>query len=193
MADSHGDSEAITAAAAFLKAHGCRLLIHLGDICDSADPFTVASCVAAVREAGILAVRGNNDHALVADETVRLDPEPRAWLAGLPLRIDMPSAVFIHNRPNIRRLGKAALFGDLTDAEALSFLHACPRRILFRGHSHRPSIQRIGPGGLTAAPLPGAPGVVVDGGAVITCGSLDRGTVLMWDTVGQRVTLVERD
>lgn len=187
MADSHGDSRTIAAAAAFLKAGGCRWVIHLGDICDSRDPSTAAACVAAVRRAGILAVRGNNDHALVTGEDCRLDPVTRAWLARLPLRIDTPPAVFIHNRPNIRRLAMAALFGDLTDAEILGFFYACPGRLLFRGHSHRPLIQRADAGGLMQAPLPGAPGVAVDGGAAITCGSLDQGAVLVWDTGARRV------
>jgi predicted phosphodiesterase len=186
MADSHGDSGAIARAAFFLKARGCSLMVHLGDIGDAGDPPTAAACVAEVSRAGILAVRGNNDHALMADDS-RLDPETRAWFARLPLRIETPSAVFVHNRPNIRRLGVAALFGDLTDAEVLGFLRSHPGRLLFRGHSHRPLMQRAGAGGLERVALAGPPGVTVSGGAVITCGSLDRGTVLVWDAMAQRV------
>ena len=189
MADSHGDSEAIAAAAALLKAGGCRLLVHLGDICDSTDASTAAASVAAVRREAMWAVRGNNDQALLADQGPRLDPDTRAWLGRLPLRIETPSAVFVHNRPRVRRLGMAALFGDLTDGEMLAFLGDGSGRLLFRGHSHRPLIEQAGPGGVVPAPLPGPPGVSLGGGAVITCGSLEKGTVLVWDLVAWRVAL----
>jgi len=187
MADSHGDSKAIAAAAAFLKAAGCRLLVHLGDICDSTDASTAAACVAAVRREGMWAVRGNNDQALLADGAPALDPGTRAWLGRLPLGIETPSAVFVHNRPGVRRLGRAALFGDLADGEILSFLGDGAGRLLFRGHGHRPLLQQAGPGGVIQTALPGPPGVSLSGAAMITCGSLDRATVLVWDTVARRV------
>lgn len=191
MADSHGDSRAIDAAAALLEAAGCRLLVHLGDICDSSGGSTAAACVAAVRRWGMWAVRGNNDQAMLAVQEPRLAPEARAWLGRLPLRIETSSAVFVHNRPNVRRLGRSALVGDLTDGEILAFLRHGPGRLLFRGHSHRPQVQQAGPAGVAPTALPGPPGMRLPGGAVITCGSLERGTVLVWDTVARRVALLK--
>jgi predicted phosphodiesterase len=187
MADSHGDSGAIAAAAVFLKAVGCRLLVHLGDICDSIDASTAAASVAAVRREKMWAVRGNNDQALLGDQALGLDPDTRAWLGCLPLGIETPSAVFVHNRPHVRRLGRAALFGDLGDGEILGFLRDGSGRLLFRGHSHRPLIEQAGPGGVAQTDLPGPPGVSLPGAAVITCGSLEKGTVLVWDTLARRV------
>ncbi len=187
MADSHGDSGAIAAAVAALRGRGCQTIIHLGDIVDSCEPATAAACVARLTGPGILAVCGNNDHALLAESPDALAPETRRWLAALPLTIQTPAAVFAHNRPDVDRLGTSALFGDLSDRETAAFLRASPGRLLFRGHSHLARIRRPGAAGLETLAPPAEPGIAVAGGAVITCGSLEKNTALVWEPSSGRV------
>ena len=73
MADSHGDPEAIDNGALYLKDKGCTALYHLGDICDATCLKSADSCVAQVRNHGIVAVKGNNDHTLAIDARGRSD------------------------------------------------------------------------------------------------------------------------
>jgi predicted phosphodiesterase len=182
MADSHGDSAAIAAAVARFMACGCNWIVHLGDICDSTDPTTASACVAELLLPKILAVRGNNDHALASDAAAALDERTRSWLAGLPVCIETPSALFTHNRVPFARLGFSSLFGDLDDSQALAYLRSAPGRLLFRGHSHHCLIRRLCSGKITCQVPPVDQGLPIRGGAVITCGSLEQGTALVWDT-----------
>ena len=65
MADSHGSPEAIKAGIIFLKNRNCHLIYHLGDICDSHRPETANECVRLLKENEILAIKGNNDYAIL--------------------------------------------------------------------------------------------------------------------------------
>lgn len=182
MADSHGDGDAIAAGLACLRKAGCRTLVHLGDICDSARRDTAGACIARVMAGGMWAVRGNNDHVLLAAGGPGLDPDARGYLARLPLVIETPTAVFTHNRPRVAVLGTTALIGDLAESEVQRFRSDFPKRLLFRGHSHRPMLRLPGPPqaslrDLTPSPAPQP----VSGGTVITCGSVADGTVLVWE------------
>lgn len=182
MADSHGDAALIALAVDRMRQEGCITLLHLGDICDSAHPQTADACVSLLKRHAVLAVRGNNDHALVAAESDMGGPT-LAWLQRLPLVIETPMAVFVHSRAGVSRLGWAAMIGDMDDGEALRFMTAFPGRLLFRGHSHRASIRCLSPTGLIEAPLPKAGGfpAPLPGGAVITCGSLCDGAAWIWN------------
>lgn len=189
MADSHGDAHAIAAGLERLDHAGCGTVFHLGDICDSAAPETAAACVRRLAVAGAMAVRGNNDHALLAGGGA-LDPLTRTYLEGLPLAIDTPAALFTHSRPQVDALGFAALIGDLDEDQAVLFLRTFPGRLLFRGHGHHPSLRRLRG---AAAPLRDlnarAPVQSVRDGAVVTCGSVAQGTVLVWDPLSARIAL----
>ena len=183
MADSHGDPEALGRAVRRLVQTGCRLLVHLGDICDSARPQTAAACVDLLARHEVLAVCGNNDHALIAAGTA-VAGRALAWLTRLPLVIETPSAVFVHSRADIDRLGKSAMVQDMDDDAALRFLKQFPKRLLFRGHGHQPNITHRSGARLTHPPLPilDGPPAALGEGAVITCGSLlGDGSVWVWD------------
>jgi predicted phosphodiesterase len=181
MADSHGDAALIALAVDRLRQEGCTALLHLGDICDSALPRTADACVSLLKRHAVLAVCGNNDHALVAGGA-DMDGPTLAWLQRLPLAIETPMAVFVHSRADVPRLGRAAMIGDMDDEETLRFMTAFPGRLLFRGHSHRASIRCLSPTGLIEAPLlkAGDFSAPLPGGAVITCGSLCEETAWIW-------------
>ncbi len=183
MADSHGDPQALVRAIRRLIQNGCRSLLHLGDICDSALPQTAAACVDLLARHEVLAVCGNNDQALITAGAAVPD-SALAWLTCLPLAIETPSAVFVHSRTDIDRLGKSAMVQDMDDETALRFLKHFPKRLLFRGHGHRPKIMGRSGTRLTQSPLPilDGPPAVLGQGAVITCGSLlGEGSVWVWD------------
>ena len=125
MADIHGDPEAIATGALFLKQRGCRALYHLGDICDSTLWKTADECVAQVRDHGIVAVKGNNDHTLAADARGRSDggirPATITFLENLPLSLTVGSAKLVHSRPFVRQLGLSAMIGVMGKREADKF------------------------------------------------------------------------
>jgi predicted phosphodiesterase len=182
MADSHGVPSLIQGGLQRLTKAGCRFILHLGDICDSDRPWTAAACVALLERHAVLAVCGNNDQALVAAGGA-IAREARRWLAGLPLMIETPSALFVHSRADLERLGKAAMIRDLDDESALGFLKRFPGRLLFRGHSHHAAIRCRSGGGLTRLPPPilDGPALRLPPGAVVTCESLLSGSVWVWE------------
>ena len=67
MADSHGKPETILAALAVLKDLNCRPIYHLGDVCDSTRPETAEACLGPLQEQRVITIKGNNDHAIVAN------------------------------------------------------------------------------------------------------------------------------
>jgi predicted phosphodiesterase len=69
MADSHGQPGVITAALELFQREGCRLIYHLGDICDSDHPETADSCAEILRASNVTAIKGNNDHAISGNHT----------------------------------------------------------------------------------------------------------------------------
>ena len=73
MADSHGKPETILAALAAIKGLNCRSIYHLGDVCDSFHPETAESCLRPLQEHQVIAIKGNNDHAIVANNLGRND------------------------------------------------------------------------------------------------------------------------
>ena len=145
MADSHGQPDTIASAAAYLKAHACTTLIHLGDICDSLHPQTAGACIALIKAHGIIALKGNNDHSMAGNLAGRKDcADLRAvasYLRALPLVYHHQNAIFTHSRPFVEELGPVALIGSMGPAETRRFFAASPEAVLFRGHAHSPGIM----------------------------------------------------
>ncbi|MCP4667565.1 MAG: hypothetical protein GY849_14505, partial [Deltaproteobacteria bacterium] len=108
MADSHGQAETIVAAIAFLSAMDCRPMYHLGDICDSLHPETTEACLLPLRESMVTAIKGNNDHAIVANQVgMEQESVPKkalAFLSNLPLMAQYKNAMFTHSLPFEREL-----------------------------------------------------------------------------------------
>jgi predicted phosphodiesterase len=144
MADSHGEPHKIIAAARFLNKKGCRLLFHLGDICDSAHPETVEPCVRALKDLAVTAVRGNNDHLILVNHLGQTEkimpPDILDFLQSLPLVVKYHIAILTHSLPFLQELGLSSMVSPMDRKQTARFFDTYPDRILFRGHSHSPEI-----------------------------------------------------
>ena len=192
MADSHGESDKITAALDFLFEKGCDRLYHLGDICDSAHPGTAEACVRPLLESGILAIKGNNDHQIEVNNrsrgrnrSYRKDLIPRdvlEFIQELPLVRSCQPALFTHSLPFARELGLSSMVGTMGEMELNWFFSTHPRGLLFRGHSHDPELifkqdHRI----KTRLLQPGRMYAISDQlPAVVTCGALTGRFCMIW-------------
>ena len=188
MADSHGNADMIAAALRLFQASRCGRIVHLGDICDSVAFEQTDACVELLRAHRVLAVKGNNDHALVrngqARQSTAISAETIAYLEALPLQIELAAALFVHSRPFADTLGMAAMTGDIDQAEVSRFREQYPGKILFRGHGHTPRVFRLN----------GSPARVVSPDAgnrnrwqvdrrqgwIVTCGALFKGLCMTW-------------
>jgi len=129
MADSHGNPDMIAAALRLFQVRGCSRMVHLGDICDSVVYQQTDACVELLLTHRVLAVKGNNDHAIVRDGRARqsraISEETIAYLEALPLQIELAAALFVHSRPFADILGMAAMTGDI-DQDEVARLRAWP-------------------------------------------------------------------
>lgn len=193
MADSHGRPEAITAALAYLVKRKCRPIIHLGDICDSAHPETAQACVVPIQEYAVTAIKGNNDHTIVANCTDHrqnsVPSEIIRFLQDLPLVACFQKAVFTHSLPFYQTLGLSCMIRNLGPREVDQIFTQYAEQVVFRGHSHTPEIiwqqghetraQVLYPGRKIslAERMP----------AVVTCGALTDGLCMIWEPMANRL------
>jgi predicted phosphodiesterase len=187
MADSHGQPETIKAVLAALSNLACRTVYHLGDVCDSAHPETAEVCLRLLQEQHVIMIKGNNDHAIIANNIDRRCPfaAPEVWryLRAAPLIQFYQNAVFTHSLPFADTLGLSSMIGTLGENEALRSFNEFPHHIVFRGHSHSPEIVQPRGRGVTSHSL--GPGEKVDLAgripSVVTCGALTRGLYMVWN------------
>lgn len=187
MADSHGQVRALTAAISVLKRHGCDNLYHLGDICDSAYPESTQPCLDIIREHRVMAIKGNNEHAVAVNlkdheddaEAVRL----AAFLSRLPLIRSCPGAVFAHSLPFEKELGLSAMVRIMEPLAAELFFRMYPGQVLFRGHSHTPELVFSQAGKAVTRPIPADEKIRLADirPCVVTCGALMDGLCLLWN------------
>ena len=188
IADSHGHVQKLADAIAFLKKQNCRRIYHLGDICDSTSPQTADACTAIMRDNKIMAVKGNNDHALTLGDSGRTgDPVSTItvnYLRNLPLLLKDRTLLFTHSLPFIEELGLSAMIGQMTPKNIVRFFTDYPTSILFRGHSHSPEIIRPENHNFSCIPL--VPGQKFDlnltAPCVFTCGALTDGHCLILES-----------
>lgn len=158
IGDVHAEDDSLAFAIRTLEALGARTLLQVGDIADG--PGDLARTVALLREHAVLAVRGNHDRWLLADQLRELpyarrrsatDPAVLEYLAGLPVTREFDSP-----------LGQVLLchgLGDsdmacvkpdhrdqqLTQNAELCVLIARGRyRFVLNGHTHKPMLRRVG-------------------------------------------------
>jgi predicted phosphodiesterase len=159
IADSHGRNELLLQAILMLEGMGVQTIFHLGDICDSLAPRALEVAVAVLKEHGVRTVMGNNEYAIMlkhkGGHAKTLSLEVLSFLSGLPYTITIDDFCFAHSAPFD---WPAALSWPITDSHPLVDLAALvPYRILFRGHSHRPSIMEID--GTTTKKIPARAGM----------------------------------
>ena len=194
MADSHGQPETIDAAIIFLRERKCHRIYHLGDICDSSRPETADTCVHLIQENGVFAVKGNNDHAIVANQHGRnrnsISQTTYDYLQDLPSIAEYRGAFFTHSRPFVRKLGLSSMIGEMSKHEAGRFFEKSPLGILFRGHGHSPAIMWHDDHHIVSQILTQGQDVNLSGRlpCVVTCGALTDGLCMVWKPESHQLT-----
>lgn len=194
MADSHGNAASIRSALELFGSWGCRRIYHLGDICDSLKPETVDACVEPLRAAAVIAIRGNNDHSLLANKSGGahdvISEEGRRFLQNLPLTAQYGDAEMAHSLPFPELLGLTSMIGPMGEAEAVRFFDSSGSRVLFRGHSHSPELTWRRDGRVMTREL--VPERAEDLSermpCIVTCGALSEGYCMIWEARQQTVT-----
>ena len=183
MADSHGMADTITGAVGLFRKENCRLIYHLGDICDSAHPETADSCAGILRKNKITAVKGNNDHAVSANHPEGIISEVTiGYLSALPLVAEYGEALLTHSLPFAETLGLSCMIRSMGRNEAALFFKKHPEKILFRGHGHNPEIISEESGDMVVRSMMPGENTVLAGRlpCIITCGSLAAGYCMIW-------------
>lgn len=191
MADSHGRPGVITAALELFRKEDCSLIYHLGDICDSDHPETADLCAGILLANNVIAVKGNNDHAISGNHMgEKVSQETIEYLSALPLVAGYEDAIFSHSLPFAEMLGLSCMIRGMGKDEAALFFKEYPGKILFRGHSHSPEIMSNENGRIIVQSL--LPGESTDlygkFPCIITCGSLAAGYCMIWNTGEKRIT-----
>ena len=153
LSDAHGNREAFELGVAILHAEGAQAIYFLGDAVGYLPGDTV---VDAIRQAGVIPVRGNHDAMVLAG---RIDPErDRIVRLGDTARsMSAANRAFMETWPDHRDLE--------TEAGSLLLVHGSPRqpldgyiypdtdlapfgdvgkRAVFMGQTHRPFVRRLG-------------------------------------------------
>lgn len=188
IADSHGRIDLMELAVEALDRLGAQTIVHLGDICDSLAPLTLEKALPLIEGRGLLCVLGNNEYAVVA-KTRELDGRNLpgavvAFLESLPYTIAMGDVTFCHAAPypwpaSLRWPHPGILPGGSGPE---------PFRILFRGHSHTPSVVEIRDGACREI-YDGSGAASLDRGSryVVTVGALEQGLFALYDPKDQTV------
>jgi predicted phosphodiesterase len=187
VADSHGRPGPIQDALALLKKLPCRIIYHLGDVCDSTHLETAEACLRLLQDHQVLMIKGNNDHAILANYTDRPIPftarEVWRYLQAAPLIRFYANAVFTHSLPFAETMGLSSMIGAMGENEALLTFKKFPRQLIFRGHSHSPEIfQPQGRGVSSRSPVQREKIDLAEAmPCVVTCGALTRGWYMVWN------------
>ena len=187
MADSHGKPETILAALAALKNLNCRPIYHLGDVCDSMHPETAESCLRPLQENQVITIKGNNDHAIVANNLGRKETSVSTavleYLRSLPLVQTYLDSILTHSLPFADELGLSCMIGSMSETETIRTFNTFPNHVVFRGHSHNPEILRPRGNRIeSVTPAVGAKIYLAEKlPCVVTCGALTRGLYMIWN------------
>jgi predicted phosphodiesterase len=184
IADSHGRNELLCEAILMLKGLGAQTIFHLGDICDSLAPLALEDAMTMLKEHGVRSVMGNNEYAIMVNHrgshANSLSPEVLSFLSGLPYTIAIDDFRFAHSAPFD---WPAATSWPITDNHPFIDLGAIvPCRILFRGHSHTPSIMEMD--GTVIKKIPAGAGMNMklsrNRRYVITVGALEEASLALF-------------
>jgi len=141
ITDSHGQVAQLSQAIHYLKEKKCRTIIHMGDICDSVQIQAADECISIIQKFDVIAIKGNNDHALTFNYNSGINKATIDYIQSLPLVIEGQQIVFAHSLPFINTLGLSCMIQSLNSRFLkLCFDYLSENAILFRGHSHQPEI-----------------------------------------------------
>jgi len=205
LSDIHGNIEALQAVLADAAAQA-DAVICLGDVVGyGADP---VPCVELVAERAQAWTVGNHEHgvtgqldlewfnpyARAACEWTReqLDEDHRAYLAALPLRVELGDATLVHASPSHPEEWDYLLLAE----DGYAAFPAFATRLCFVGHSHVPGVWSVGSSGTDHAR--GAVEVELAEGRryIVNVGSVGqprdrdpRAAYAVWDLDRSRVTV----
>ena len=154
MSDIHGNREALTACLEHAAQNGVGRYVFLGDYAGyGADPGWVIDTVMAEVERGAVALLGNHDAAVLADDVAmndaaaaaiawtrtQLDDRQRAFIAGLPLTVEDDDRLYVH----------ASAF-EPTEWHYVTELYSAAKSLMatqahatFCGHTHVPALFHV--------------------------------------------------
>jgi predicted phosphodiesterase len=192
MADSHGQAALIDAAAAYFQSRGCAVCVHLGDIIDTTRPETIQDCLNRLSRRQIYAIRGNNEHTLLLNQSTGIGDEVLETIRSMPLCRRIASALLAHSLPFEAALGPRCMLEDMDADHLRRFFQSYPEMQLFRGHSHQPEMVRLREASLYRENIrPGHPLPLKSRQpAVITCGALADRLCLVWDRRQETIELI---
>ncbi len=184
MADSHGKNELLLNAITALKALGARRLFHLGDVCDSLSPHLITEAMNILSKHHVRCVRGNNESDILHhNRDAHLSDAQKAALSllqNLPYTVDLGSFRFTHSAP--------FAYPAATKRPISEFLPLLTRddqpdfSILFRGHSHRPSILELRQGAIEKIPVQPGVDIPLDRSRryIITVGAVETASSVLF-------------
>ncbi len=184
LADSHGDNALLGAAIDSLRALRAEILIHLGDICDVQAPDLLDEAVEILTANNVKAVLGNNETSIITDVldngSVSLREVTVSYVKGLPYIYQMGDICFAHSTPFP---WPAATRRPIEDYYPHLIGSELPFRILFRGHSHSPSIIEVESENICEVPVNGGETYTLLESRiyVITVGAVERGLFSLYD------------
>ncbi|TXN08380.1 metallophosphoesterase family protein [Methylobacterium sp. WL103] len=166
VSDIHGNLPALTAVGERIEAMSVDLVVNLGDC--ASGPLWPAETVATLRASPWLHVRGNHDRQVGGSLDGRLgrsdsatwralDASARAWLHGLPERVGLEDALFVHGAPGsdeaflLEEIVEERLVAARED-EVVARLGGQNRRAVFCGHSHVPGLLALARGSMVVNP-----------------------------------------
>lgn len=151
IADVHGNRWALAAVLEDIARRGIREIVNAGDhLFGPLDP--VGTAVILMR-LDFPSVSGNQDRELIHGSFVetRLNAGHREWLAGLPLRLELPGGILLfHGTPerddvylleSVRSGGEVSLAAE---AEIAARLGGVSQKLLLCGHTHIPRTVESG-------------------------------------------------
>ncbi len=155
IADVHSNREALEAVLREIDRRGCDRIVCLGDVVGyGADP---QACVDIVRARCTDVVLGNHDVAVASGNVAglpedgqaaalhnhaALDDDARAWLTGLPLRVEIETATLVHATPETPERWLRADAYPVVHRQFAAF----DTPLCFAGHQHVPAVtgERVG-------------------------------------------------
>lgn len=134
FSDIHGNLPALERAIGLARERGAERVAFLGDLLGRGDPDGV---VELVRRMADLAVVGNRD----LDWAERVSPASRAYVLGLPRRVEAARFVAVHGDP---KLDRELNIADVRRGAPRVYrcLRSLERPVLLFGHTHHARVWR---------------------------------------------------
>ena len=185
IADSHGKISLMLDAIKILKDMGAAPIIHLGDICDSLRPECLEEAVAILDQYEVKAVLGNNEYILIIEHLANhadvYNDMVVPFLKRLPYTLNIGDLCFTHSTPFN---WPAATNRPLSEyLPRLLENESPPFKILFRGHSHTPSVIEIEGGCSKEMGLKSGDKIALNKGRiyVVNVGAIEDGAFAVFD------------